>query len=77
MEKKDPKKNMKDKLTNHWGKISHKYKLVDVLGSGTFGQVVKAKDRTTNMHVAIKLIKGGLTSEVKIRNLVREISILR
>ncbi|KAI8884720.1 kinase-like protein [Backusella circina FSU 941] len=35
-----------------------RYEVVDVLGSGTFGQVVKCRDLTTGQLVAIKVIKN-------------------
>jgi serine/threonine protein kinase len=36
----------------------NRYEVVDVLGSGTFGQVVKCRDLTTGQLVAIKVIKN-------------------
>lgn len=46
----------KSKLSAKWKSITKQYKLVDFLGEGSFGQVVRAKNRETNQKVAIKLI---------------------
>ena len=40
-----------------WRKGS-RYTLIDVLGHGTFGQVVKCRDETTNKLVAMKVLKN-------------------
>jgi len=40
-----------------WRKGS-RYTLIDVLGQGTFGQVIKCRDETTNKLVAIKVLKN-------------------
>eukprot|EP01052_Picozoa_sp_SAG31_P019258 SAG31_NODE_1397_length_8506_cov_13.069585_6_plen_581_part_00 len=37
---------------------SDRYELIKVIGSGSFGQVVKARDRVDNVEVAIKIIKN-------------------
>ncbi|CDR99736.1 hypothetical protein [Sporisorium scitamineum] len=36
----------------------HKYLILDILGQGTFGQVVKCQDMTTHEIVAVKVIKN-------------------
>lgn len=36
----------------------HKYLILDVLGQGTFGQVVKCQNMKTNEVVAVKVIKN-------------------
>lgn len=40
-----------------WRKGS-RYTLIDVLGHGTFGQVIKCRDETTNKLVAMKVLKN-------------------
>ncbi|KAJ6254449.1 homeodomain interacting protein kinase [Anaeramoeba flamelloides] len=37
---------------------NHKYRVLEMLGSGTFGQVVKCKDLKTKKEVAIKIVKN-------------------
>jgi dual specificity protein kinase YAK1 len=37
---------------------SHKYLILDVLGQGTFGQVVKCQDMKTHQVVAVKVVKN-------------------
>ena len=76
MEKKSNDKD-KEKLSSHWKVIKEEYKLLDVLGEGTFGKVIKARVRTTGNLVAIKFIKADFTSINHLRNLVRELQILR
>eukprot|EP01116_Phalansterium_solitarium_P011157 TRINITY_DN2676_c1_g1_i3.p1 TRINITY_DN2676_c1_g1~~TRINITY_DN2676_c1_g1_i3.p1 ORF type:complete len:784 (-),score=185.19 TRINITY_DN2676_c1_g1_i3:137-2488(-) len=40
------------------GTFNQRYRVVDMLGQGTFGQVVKCIDIHTNDHVAIKIVKN-------------------
>lgn len=37
--------SMKDKICKYWKYTNKQYKLQKILGAGTFGQVVYAKDR--------------------------------
>ena len=76
MEPKKEEKSM-DKISKYWKYAKAEYKLLKVLGAGTFGQVVFGKHRVTKKEVAIKFIKGDLDSHQRIRNLIRELSILR
>ena len=69
--------NIKDKLCKYWKYASKDYKLLKIIGSGTFGQVVYSKNRKTNQEVAIKFIQGKFDSNQKVRNIIRELSILR
>lgn len=50
---------------------------MELLGNGSFGTVVKAKKRSTDQFVAIKLIKNFNHSSYKCRQVLREILILR
>jgi serine/threonine protein kinase len=36
----------------------HRYRILDMLGSGTFGQVVKCQNLKTNDFVAVKVVKN-------------------
>lgn len=38
--------------------ICYRYEILDVIGRGSFGQVIRALDHITNKHVAIKIIRN-------------------
>ena len=38
--------------------ISYRYEILEVIGKGSFGQVVRALDHKTNKSVAIKIIRN-------------------
>ncbi|GAB6028287.1 hypothetical protein CHUAL_002465 [Chamberlinius hualienensis] len=38
--------------------IAYRYEILEVIGKGSFGQVIRALDHKTNQHVAIKLIRN-------------------
>ena len=48
-------------LKPHWNLIKDEYKLVSILGEGTFGQVIRAQQRITKEQFAIKCIKINIT----------------
>ena len=64
-------------LHPHWSEIKHDYKILQVIGHGTFGQVVKAKIRQTGEYVAIKLISNCFQNESIARQICREIMLMR
>ena len=64
-------------LNTYWKYVQKTYKLRQVLGNGTFGEVVKGKHRETKKEVAIKFIKGRLNTQPKVRTMIRELSIMR
>jgi dual specificity tyrosine-phosphorylation-regulated kinase 2/3/4 len=37
--------------------IGYRYEILEVIGRGSFGQVIRALDHKTNSHVAIKIIR--------------------
>jgi serine/threonine protein kinase len=57
--------------------IKKKYKLIEGLGKGSFGVVMKAYERSTGKKVAIKLIKDIDINAYALRKLVREVDLLR
>lgn len=38
--------------------ISYRYEILEVIGKGSFGQVIRALDHKTNHHIAIKIIRN-------------------
>ncbi|RWS24046.1 dual specificity phosphorylation-regulated tyrosine kinase-like protein [Leptotrombidium deliense] len=38
--------------------IAYRYEILEVIGKGSFGQVIKALDHKTNEHVALKIIRN-------------------
>ncbi|XP_037909911.1 dual specificity tyrosine-phosphorylation-regulated kinase 2 isoform X3 [Hermetia illucens] len=38
--------------------IAYRYEVLEVIGKGSFGQVIRALDHKTNQHVAIKIIRN-------------------
>ena len=60
-----------------WAIVRKRYKLLECIGKGTFGRVVKANDRESGRKVAIKQIKLDLQNKYYLRCLKREILNLR
>ena len=60
-----------------WDIIRQDYKILEQIGEGTFGQVVKAKNRLNNEVVAIKCINDNFEQPYACRKLLREIKIMR
>lgn len=50
-----------------------KYKLDKLVGKGNFGEVIKARCRTTKKTVAIKLICDAYSSTYNFKKVMREI----
>jgi len=73
----DEKEDKKPKLSSKWKQIKSKYKLLNIIGEGTFGQVVQAKERETGQLCAIKCITTDFSDTNNVRNIVRELQILR
>lgn len=71
------KEETKTKLNSKWKQLKAKYKLINIIGEGTFGQVVHAKERETGVQCAIKFITADFNDTNSVRNIVRELQILR
>jgi serine/threonine-protein kinase len=49
------------------GKYFGDYEVVSTLGEGAMGQVFKAKRRTDGLQIALKVMRGGITTSAKVR----------
>lgn len=58
---------MRKAISKDWEVLLKDYKILDLLGNGSFGTVVKALDRRVNKLVAIKLIKNFNKTSYKCR----------
>lgn len=56
--------------------ICYRYEIVEVIGSGSFGQVVKCLDHKKNEYVAIKILKRSHTSKKQGLNEYKMLSLL-
>ena len=61
------------KLSAVWQTVCGKYQPVALLGQGTFGQVLKARELATGKFVAIKLIRNVFRTSYESRKVLREI----
>ena len=64
-------------LDSSWKTVSKDYKIVDVVGQGSGGQVVKAMNRNSKVVVAVKRIECGFDNLQYMKYILREISIMR
>ena len=66
-----------DKIDHTWKPLQKEYKLTKMLGQGSYGLVIKGKNRETLQEVAIKKIKCDFKNLKQIKYVMREITILR
>ena len=57
--------------------MQHDYEVLEFIGSGSFGQVVKAKAKESKEIFAIKLIKNVFHDMYHCKKVYREITIMR
>ena len=69
--------NISDLYGDTWNPVRSDYHLLEIIGEGSFGMVVRAKCRKTGEFVAIKLIEQAFENQYEARKLLREIKILR
>jgi mitogen-activated protein kinase 1/3 len=67
----------KNSLKKVWGPILYRYEPVKVLGSGSYGKVIEAIDKTTKKKVAIKMVNELFLDLIDSRRILREITLLR
>ena len=60
-----------------WNEVTHLYKLVSLIGEGSYGTVVKGYCRSTETPVAIKLVASFTKFEYDCVKLIREIQIMK
>lgn len=63
--------------TAAWRPVQHKYKILQLLGHGSFGMVMLAKCLSTKQKVAIKLITDAYKSTYNFKKVMREIQIMK
>lgn len=66
-----------NKLHCSWKIFQKEYKLIEVVGEGVEGTVIKAKHRQEKIHVAIKRIPCSFEDMDHMKYILREISIMR
>ena len=66
----------KNSLEKEWGPILDKYEPIKVLGSGSYGKVIEAIDKTTKKKVAIKKINELFVDLIDTKRILREITLL-
>ena len=66
-------KESKKKIDSVWKEISEKYKIIEKIGSGAFGNVYKAKCKETGQKVAIKHIFDFAENDYNVIKVLREI----
>ena len=60
-------------FSEQWNVDAERYALVSLLGSGSYGTVVKAFDKKYEMYVALKRISNALYSKQNAKRTLREI----
>ncbi|EGR30404.1 mitogen-activated protein kinase 2, putative [Ichthyophthirius multifiliis] len=66
----------KQKNFSDW-EVGDKYEIIKVVGSGSYGQVVEALEKSTKNKVAIKRLDGIFEDTVDCKRILREIHLLR
>ena len=56
-----------------WRYVTNEYKILELLGEGSFGQVVRAQHVQTGQVFAIKLIQNVFDSLYECKKVLREI----
>ena len=60
-----------------WQNVAQDYELLKLVGTGSYGEVVRARHRASGRLVAIKLLSGIYKSFYECKKVLREIQILR
>ena len=67
----------KKQMMKEWKPILDKYEPIKVLGSGSYGQVIEAMNKTTKRKVAIKRVTCLFEDLIDTKRILREITLLR
>ena len=67
----------KKPIDKKWKQIQEKFSITRFIGSGSCGEVARVKHRETREVYAVKLVKFDQKNTFQMKNLVRELSILR
>ena len=67
----------KKQMMKEWKPILDKYEPIKVLGSGSYGQVIEAMNKTTKKKVAIKRVTCLFEDLIDTKRILREITLLR
>jgi serine/threonine protein kinase len=70
-------RSLMERLPAVWQTISKDYEFLKIQGQGSFGQVVKATQKSKNKTVAIKYIADAFENIHSVKRVYREIAILR
>lgn len=75
-------KNVKDKdqfemIKSLRKTIHRRYKIIEVIGKGSYGCVSKAKCKETGRMVALKVMKNQTLTEYELIKLLREIQLMK
>ena len=57
--------------------IHRRYKIIEVIGKGSYGCVSKAKCKETGRMVALKVMKNQTLTEYELIKLLREIQLMK
>ena len=60
-----------------WANLPREYELDKHVGTGSYGEVLKAKNTKTGQDVAIKLVKNCFCDASQSRKILSEIQLLR
>jgi mitogen-activated protein kinase 1/3 len=67
----------KKQIIKEWKPILDKYEPIKVLGSGSYGQVIEAINKSTKKKVAIKRVTCLFEDLIDTKRILREITLLR
>ena len=73
----EPNSPKKIALRPCWETVAKDYELLKLVGTGSYGEVVRARHRASGRLVAIKLLSGIYKSFYECKKVLREIQILR